>query len=67
MSIAPAAGGDFTATAPSFGHVQLKTADLDKLDMEEANQVVNTIEVECACDSANFILGEKFSSHAGSN
>ena len=44
------------------------TADLDKLDMEEreeANQVVNTIEVEC--DNVNFILGEKFSSYSGSS
>ena len=35
------------------------TTDLDKLDMEEkeeANQVVNTIEI--GCDSVNFILGE---------
>ena len=46
------------------------TANLDKLDMEEreeANQVVNTIEVARLCDSMNFILGEKFSSYSGSS
>ena len=35
----------------------------EREEVFEANQAVNTIEVEC--DSVNFIVGEKFSTYGG--